>query len=180
MPRQSIIERLAEADRRIRGGAEDGFYPIVLGDDTPVRVRVSLRKLRELNTSTFDITPLGDTGPVRERHVDNRIRINIFQSIIVQFEFIVAQGRAALDQHMRGRASIVFKSGKGKLFGQRVATDKRTAFENQAFEPGLRQIRGSDEAVVPGTGNNNVVPISHYTCGAAALAALTGSGMTFI
>jgi hypothetical protein len=84
---------------------------------------------------------------------------------------------------MGGPARIVLEAGKRQFLGDAIAADHRPALQHQAAESGLREIGGRDQAVVSGTGDDDVETIRHtkrphYSRAKAALRAAVLSSKT--
>jgi hypothetical protein len=55
--------------------------------------------------------------------------------------------------------AVVAVPGQGQFLGDAAATRDRSAFQHETAKSGLGEIGGGDQAVVPGTGHDDVETI---------------------
>ena len=94
----------------------------------------------------------------------DRIGKNVLQPVFAEPQFVVAQHRVVLNQHVRRRARVMFESAQRQLRGLDAAADDRPAFQHQAAITRLCQVGGGDQAIVAGAGNDNVESIFLEAC----------------
>ncbi len=87
------------------------------------------------------------------------IRIDVFEPVIPQFQFVVAQQRIRLNSGVGSGAGVILESAQRQFRGLHAAADHRPALQNQTAIAGFRQVGGCDQAVVPGASNDNVEAI---------------------
>ena len=77
-------------------------------------------------------------------------RIEGLVAVVAQIEFVVAQERIAGDEVMRTRTQVLLETGEENFGGLDPAADHRAALKYEHAIACLGEIRGTDEAVVPG------------------------------
>ena len=77
---------------------------------------------------------------------------------------------------MNARAKIFFETRQADFLRLASSTDGRPAFQNQHFKTCLGQIRGADQAIVPGAGNHKIETL-RWRCGLARARWLRYAGL---
>jgi hypothetical protein len=72
------------------------FDGLVLSHHAPVGGGIFFGKLPKFRTGAIYIVPLGYITAVGERHVHDGIGIDVYKTIIAQFEFVIAKQRVLL------------------------------------------------------------------------------------
>jgi len=108
---------------------------------------------------------LRQIGAVRERKVHHDLRMDVFESVVAEPEFVVAQHRTILDHDVSRSARVVLEAGKRQFLRHAIAAHHRPSLQHQAAVAGLGQIGGGDQAVVPGTRDDDIESIRHiHSC----------------
>ena len=158
---EALVDRLAPTDRRVGDGVEDRLDRVVVGDHAPVRGGILPGELGELVARSVDVVVLRQIGAVRERNVHHDLGMNVFQSVVAEPELVVAQHRAILDHDMGRSARVVLEARKRQLLRDAIAAHDRPALQHQTAIARLGEIGGGDQAVVPGTRDDDIEPIRH-------------------
>ena len=158
---QPLVDRLAPTDRRVGDGVEDRLDRVVVGHHAPVRGGILPGELGELVARPVDVVVLRQIGAVRERKVHHDLGMNVFQSIVTEPELVVAQHRAILDHDMGRSARVVLEARKRQLLRHAITAHDRPALQHQTAIARLGEIGGGDQAVVPGTRDDDIEPIRH-------------------
>ena len=135
--------------------AEGALRLVVVGDQPPVGVGVAAREPGELVARLVEVAPLGQGLAVAERHVDDGIRVEVLEAVVLGQAKLLDR-RARLDEVVRGRARVVVEAGERELLGGGVAADHRPRLEDEHLEARLGEIGGRDEAVVARPGDDDV------------------------
>ena len=153
---EALVDRLAPTDRRIGDGVEDRLDRVVVGDHAPIRGGILPGELGELVAGPVDVVVLRQIGAVRERKVHHDLGMNVFQSVLSEPELVVAQHRAVLDHDMGRSARVVLEARKRQLLRDAIAAHNRPALQHQTAIARLGEIGGGDQAVVPGTRDDDI------------------------
>ena len=160
---EAFLQRRPPADRRVAVSAERALRAVVVVHHSPKRLCVAARELRELLTRAVEVPPLRQRRPVRERDVRDGIRVEVLQPVVGQQpQLVVPQGRAGLDEVVRGRAGVVQEAGERQLLGGRVAAHDCARVEYAALEARTREIGSCDERVVTAARDDDVERFAHW------------------
>ena len=86
----------------------------------------------------------------------DRIGVDVLEPVIEKIQLILAKNRVGLDKAVHGRTKVLFESGHANLGGLAATTDSRSPLEHENAEPGLGEIRGGDQTVVPGARHDKI------------------------
>ena len=94
---------------------------------------------------------------VGEREDHRRVGDDVLQPVACdEPKLVVADQRVRLQHDVRRRARVVLPPGEGELFGHGVAADHVAPFEHGDGQPGLGEVRGAHERVVPAAHHDDV------------------------
>src|ERR1700676_882712 len=161
MLRQALVDRLSKSYRRERHSIEQRLHGFVFRDHPSVRVSIFFGRLGEFSAGAVKIAPLRQITVVRKRHVKHWIRIDVLESIVPELQFIISQQRIAVNSVVRRRTHVMPESAQRQLRRFYSAAHNRPPFEHHTLIARLCKIRRSDQAVVPRSGNDDVVLLSH-------------------
>jgi len=116
----------------------------------------------DLRRGSRPVQPHGELLTVGERHVGHRVRVEVAETVIpAETEFVRGQQGVDPDQRVPGRAAVDGVPGEQEFLGGRAAAGNVPRVEDQALVSGLGQVAGGDQAVVPGSGNDDIGVRAH-------------------
>ena len=155
--RQPLVERRAEAHRGELRVAERRLHLVVVGEQATVRPRVVLAEAGDLTDRPLLVQPHRELLAIGERHVGHRVWVDVAQTVVLpEAELVPGQQGVHPDQGVPGGAGVDLVAGEQDLLRSRPAARDVPRVENQAPVAGLGQVAGGDQAVVPGSGNDNI------------------------
>ena len=158
---EPVVDRLAEADRRVGRGIEQRLDRVVLVVHAPVGGGVLLGELGELLDGALDVVVLRQPAAVEKRRVADDLGMDVFQPVIGEAELVVPHHRAVLQDHMRGAAGVVAEARQRQFLGDDIAAEDRAAFQHEAAVAGLGEIGRGDKAVVARARDDDVETVGH-------------------
>ena len=120
---EAIVDRLAEADRRVGRRVEHRLDGVVFVVHAPVGVGVFLGEFCELLNGAFDVVVLREPAAVEERRVADDLGMNVFEAVVGEAKFVVPHHRAVLQDDVSSAAGIVAEARQRQLLGDDIASE---------------------------------------------------------
>ena len=144
-------------DRAESRGTDDRLHRVVLGEQPPIGLGVPLREPSDLFDRLVDVEPHRHRLAVGEGDDLHRIRIDIGEPVLLdQAQLVEPDERVHLDERVAGGAGVHPHAVDQHLLGGGTTARDRAGIDDGALVAGLGEVGGSDEAVVPGPGNDDV------------------------